>query len=153
MKDFHKEVQRQLDLLEKSLNGFKKSLRLDDMRLSLDGFFFFVRTDLSLHIMDEEKALFPVLMNSKSLEKDIEDIMNDHDYLITSVETLRLLKGMKRKAYSEIEDKVSEIIDTLREHVWKEENVVFRFAQDNLTGQQMSEIANKMEIFRNNQKQ
>ena len=145
---FHKEVSKQLDLLEGSLKKFKKKMRLDGMRLALEGFFFFVRTDLNLHIKDEEKALFPVLRTRKNLEKDIEKIMDDHDYLLTSVNIMKLLKGMKKEAYTEIENKTAKIIETLRDHVWIEDNVVFKFAQENLTGTQIAEVANKMNKFR-----
>lgn len=148
MKEFHKELLRQLDMLEKALEKFRKDGKTDYMRLSLDGFIFFAKKDLRLHIKDEEKALFPVMIKNKYLESDIREIVNDHDYLNVSIDALKLIRNMEKKTRPEIEKKVREITDTLRTHVHKEEEVVFKLAQGRLTDKQLSRVTNMMNKLR-----
>lgn len=144
MLEVHRELERQLGLLQKSLERFKDNGNVDEMRLALDGFFFFVKDDMSKHIEDEEKALFPVMKTAGLLNQELEAIIDEHEAVAASVETLGLLKDMDSLTYQEIQDEVEDILDTFRGHALKEETLLFKQARENLTEDQMKFVAKKM---------
>jgi iron-sulfur cluster repair protein YtfE (RIC family) len=148
IQDFHQEVLRQLDMLERALEKFREDSEADDARLSLDGFYYFVKKDLSVHLRDEEEALFPLMRMHEYPEREINAILNDHKDLFVSVETLRLLKGIDRSTFPEIERGLCNIIETLRDHIWKEDNVIFRLASESLTPREMAEVSERMAKIR-----
>jgi len=145
MRLFHKEALRQLELLGKGLERFRVDGKRDFLTLSMDGFFLFAKNDLAVHIRDEEGAMFPILRRYTKL---VDKLLGDHDYIDASVKLLETLRGMKKANDSEIDKKIKEVIQTFRDHIWKEENVIFKVAEERLTEEQISEIAERMALFR-----
>jgi hemerythrin-like domain-containing protein len=148
MLDCHKDIVRQLAMLKKALGKFRKDGKIEDMRLSLDGLFLFMKTTLALHTKDEEEALFPFMRVGSHLDGEISLILNDHKDVHASIEVLKLLREMGRESHPEIERRVSGIIEMLGEHVRKEENVIYELAREKLTDGQMAEISRRMNAFR-----
>lgn len=145
---FHKELHVQLDKLEKSLNRFKVDGKADGMRLALDGFYMFVKNDLGVHVMEEEKALFPVMKSAKLLDSKLEALVDEHEAVAASVETLALLKDMKSLPFMEVQKGVQSIVDILRSHVTKEEMLVLEVAKKSLTEKQDSYLREMMDKAR-----
>ncbi len=55
---------------------------------------------------------------------------------------------MEGESYPGVEKGVSGLIETLRDHIWKEENTIYRIAQERLAGKDMEAVSRKMEGFR-----
>ena len=79
---------------------------------------------------------------------EIEKLLTDHKDLQASIAVLKVLKGMENMDNDEIFIKVNAIIDTLREHISMEENVVFSLARESLNTQELEQISKKMQLFR-----
>jgi len=148
LKSFHRDALKQLEMLEKALAAFRETGRVDEMRLSLEGFYFFVRKEMALHSKDEEEILFPLLENMDLGGIDVKDIVDEHEYLRASEEVLELLKGADRETKKQIESTVDEVIQTLREHIRKEDVFIIGGAARKLSREQLAGIAGKMNELR-----
>jgi hemerythrin-like domain-containing protein len=148
MRCSHKQVLKQIEKLEQATITFRDGGSVQNMILSLDGFLLFEKIELAIHLKDEEEALFPVLRANGHLGKEIEEILGEHDYLYTTIELLKLMKHTDGKSAKYVQKKLEDIAGTLRDHIWKEDNVIFKIAEEMLSAEDMNEVGKKMALFR-----
>jgi hemerythrin-like domain-containing protein len=144
----HEEILGHLDRLEQALGKFRKDGNGEDLRLTLEVFLLFLKTTLRLHRKDEEEALFPCLRETDFPGGEIERLIEDHDKLRATEDFIHLIKDIKKEDTGEIDKRLGESIRNLRDHIGREEEVLFRIAREKLSDGQMSGIAERMRSFR-----
>ncbi|RLI98354.1 MAG: hypothetical protein DRO99_00855 [Candidatus Aenigmatarchaeota archaeon] len=160
LRKFHKMAQKKIDKLEKGINDLEKTKDIGGFEETFIEFFDFVENDLPVHIEDEEHALFPMLRICLPDENPdntdaISAMLNDHKDVIAAAEVIRLMKrliGGEEKNDKEYVDEIiaraRSIIDVMNDHFLKEEEVIYKLAEDKLTNEQMDELSKKMEAIR-----
>ncbi len=152
----HKEVLKQLDELNNS-NGDSKKLEKQFIKFKK-----FVETSLELHTRDEEHALFPILEGKicghacgSHGTTPIDVMMQDHKNIHAAIDVISTLLSISKsvrdkKIVNEIHNRVSFVVNTLRDHIWKEDNVLYPLAEEHLTKEEFKEVHDKMKGFREN---
>lgn len=164
----HEDVLKQLDKLEKILNVVKKPADLRKKGKDLAVFFAFIGESLALHTRDEEQALFPFLQVKLRRPKKganggcasaapVEVMMADHKEIHALISEMRtffgLAAGEKNAKFGKILIKTAAEKGRLtgeifRDHIWKEDNILYPMAKENLSAKELSQIAEIMDSFR-----
>src|SRR3989304_6891019 len=163
--DEHKICIKKLDALEDVLNKIKQERfsGQEKVRSVLADFFQFFDNNITKHNIKEEKVLFPLLRqryvetgeHSKSQEQTTAVDMLDDDHIkfiqIAAITfTLfglipRLPDHSSRNVVLDLAlEQGKTLIEQLRLHIFREDKVVFPFAQKNLTKDEFAEIETNM---------
>jgi len=157
------EVIRKLENFEASLIAFKNdAFRMNkDINDSFAGFFNFFDSNILLHNRKEEKVLFPVLKqrliesgehSKEVIPKIAVDLMEDDHVKFVQLASLSFnIFGLAAR----LPDKHSriltydvgynsgiELVELLRLHIYREDNILFPLAQNLLTKTEFSKIEN-----------
>jgi hemerythrin-like domain-containing protein len=125
----------------------KDALDADDAKIlkTIDDFF---AKELDIHLRKEEEALFPPLEAFLGREGGpIGVMLSEHEDLRSSFD--RFKQGVKNpheqpdSSDPSIQEISRHIIDVLRGHIHKEDNVLFRMAAMHLTQDDLTEIGKK----------
>ncbi len=163
--DEHKEVIDKLDDFEASLIAFKK----DDFRMSKEindsfaAFFSFFDNDILVHNRKEERHLFPILKqrliesgehSKEAIPMTSVDLMEDDHVKFIQLATLtfnilglavRLPDNHSRMLTNDVAyNSGIELVELLRLHIYREDNILFPLAQKLLTKAEFSEIKEKL---------
>ena len=83
------------------------------------------------HFQSEEQVLFPVLAELPALAGLVAELTGEHRQLVSLIDSVRS---------SRAPDRIEEFCALLRQHVRKEENVLFEEAQRLLTREQLDQL-------------
>ena len=166
--DEHKICIKKLDALEDVLNKIKQERfsGQEKVRSVLADFFQFFDNNITRHNIKEEKLLFPLLRqryvetgeHSKSQEQTtaVDMLEDDHIKFIQIAAITFTLFGLiprlpDHSSRNVVLDLALEqgktLIEQLRLHIFREDKVVFPFAQKNLTKDEFAEIETNMDRF------
>ena len=166
--DEHKNCIKKLDALEDVLNKIKQERfsGQEKVRSVLADFFQFFDNNITRHNIKEEKLLFPLLRqryvetgeHSKSQEQTtaVDMLEDDHIKFIQIAAITFTLFGLiprlpDHSSRNVVLDLALEqgktLIEQLRLHIFREDKVVFPFAQKNLTKDEFAEIETNMDRF------
>ena len=144
----HKEILEQTERVERALDRFSGGGSAEDMILTLDVFLLFMKTTLKLHKMDEENALFPCIRRSGYAGEAVETLLRDHEELDSLEDFLALITEMKSVEPSKLEEKLRHAVEDLKKHIEHEETVIYAFARDNLSAEDLREVGRQMKALR-----
>ncbi|MDO8436212.1 MAG: hemerythrin domain-containing protein [bacterium] len=139
LKDDHKKILEALDELEKNV---------DSLTINKEGikeFLHFTETFAEPHHQKEEQVLFPAL-EKKGVPKEggpIGMMLFEHDTKRGYVKELR--KALADGKEIGIKENAQNIIFLLRDHISKEENVLYPMAQEVLTEDEMAGLGGQCE--------
>lgn len=164
----HKTCINRLDTFEDALNNIKAEgfSGQEKVRTLLADFFQFFDNNITKHNIKEEKVLFPLLRrrysetgeHSKSQEHTtaVDMLEDDHTKFMQIAAITFTLFGLVPR----LPDPSSRIvvldlaleqgktlIEQLRLHIFREDKIVFPFAQMNLTEEEFSNIKKELDIF------
>ncbi len=131
MEKCHGDILEKIDKIENSLEKFRNGGNLQDMKLALDVFLLYMKTTVSAHKKEEEEVLFPFLRSIDHPEKVIDGILGDHEEIHRSVGMLDIIRKMDNWTRDEVESGVRGLVETLREHV-KSEDELLKIAREKL---------------------
>ncbi len=144
----HKVVLEKLNVMEKTINNLKSP---DSKKIFSDLKVFF-KKEVDLHFAKEEEVLFPemekfiprdggptgvMLMEHEDLNKYKDDFMKGVDLLSKN--------GNSKEAEKLITENGINYINLLREHIYKEDNMLFMMADMHLEEDQVKNIMEKFE--------
>jgi hemerythrin-like domain-containing protein len=162
----HEAVNKVLDEFEKALSDFKMANYVlnDDINQNFKKFFDFFDNNIMPHNRKEEKILFPVLnealLNSNEHGTGEEpvtavDIMEDDHVKFIQLGALtfnllglapRFKDGNARMfTYDVAYNNAKELVELLKLHVFREDNILFPLAKKYLTKEQLDDIQAKLE--------
>jgi len=161
--DCHQAVLKQLDALEKTGTELENGANPESKEKELKEFLEFTDTSLALHTRDEEQALFPLLepkicghaCGAHGAITPVEVMMANHKDVHAAFAVIRELMKLSKEgnlepkeASTEIASQIRFIVDTMRDHIWKEDNVLYRIAKEELSKEDLGRISKKMTGFR-----
>ena len=144
----HKKVLEKLKVMEQTIKDLK-SPNVKNTLLDLEGFF---KKEVELHFRKEEEALFPeiekfipreggpvgiMLMEHEDLYRYKDNLFKGVDFLLKDENTEEALVLIKENG--------TNYINLLREHIFKEDNMLFMMADMHLEEDQIKEIMKKFE--------
>ena len=139
LKSDHQNILKHLDDLEAVINQTTIN------RTKIKEFLHFTETFAEPHHQKEEQVLFPAL-EKKGIPNEggpIGMMLIEHatkrDYLVKMREALRENNNIKLK------ENTQAMISLLRDHIYKEDNVLYPCAQDVLTEEELSGLASRCE--------
>jgi hemerythrin-like domain-containing protein len=144
----HKKVLEKLKVMEQTIKDLK-SPNVKNTLLDLEGFF---KKEVELHFKKEEEALFPEIEKFIPREggpvgvmlMEHEDLYRYKDNLFKGVDLL-LKDENSKEALVLIKENGTSYINLLREHIFKEDNMLFMMADMHLEENQIKEIMKKFE--------
>ncbi|MBI5199755.1 MAG: hemerythrin domain-containing protein [Nitrospirae bacterium] len=144
----HKKVLEKLKVMEQIIKDLK-SPNVKNTLLDLEGFF---KKEVELHFRKEEEALFPEIEKFIPREGgpvgvmliEHEDLYRYKDNLFKGVDFL-LKDENSKEALVLIKENGTNYINLLREHIFKEDNMLFMMADMHLEEDQIKEIMKKFE--------
>lgn len=144
----HKKVLEKLKIMEQTIKDLK-SPNVKNTLLDLEGFF---KKEVELHFKKEEEALFPEIEKFIPREggpvgvmlMEHEDLYRYKDNLFKGVDLL-LKDENSKEAPALIKENGISYINLLREHIYKEDNMLFMMADMHLEENQIKEIMKKFE--------
>ena len=163
--DEHKEVIGELKNFEASLiafhkDGFRMTKEIND---SFEAFFRFFDTDILVHNRKEERHLFPILKqrliesgehSNEAIPKTPVDLMEDDHVKFIQLASLtfnilglaaRLPDNHSRMLTFDVAyNSGIELVELLRLHIYREDNILFPLAQKLLTKTEFSKIEEQM---------
>src|SRR3989304_1137754 len=143
----HKVVLEKLKLMEQTINNLKSNVKnvLTDLKT-------FLRKEADLHFKKEEAALFPEM--EKFIPRDEgpigqmllehEDLYKYEDNFIRGVDLFSKDEN-NGEAQKLIRENGNSFINLLREHIYKEDNMLFMMADMHLEEDQINAIMKKFE--------
>jgi hemerythrin-like domain-containing protein len=144
LREEHENVLKKLDALEKVISNLDKKAEISAELKELASFF---KTDFWVHFAKEEEALFPEIENFIPREGGPTGVMLiDHEDLRATNEQIQgavdeyLREIDNSKAREMIREHGSHFIGLLREHINKEDSILFRMADMHLDGTQLDKI-------------
>ncbi len=160
----HKEVLKKLQNLGKIANVIAKrgGKDLPEQKKNLEEFFHFAETSLFLHTRDEEQGLFPILgpklcthaCGAGSMTP-VEVMMQNHKDVhgaIFAIKTLLKLTEKEKDFSQPISKEITRLMNfitaTMRDHIWKEDNVLYQLAEESLSEDEKEAVLRKMNSFR-----
>lgn len=161
----HQHVLKQLEALERAGKEVSEKGLSDEARSIYSKFFDFANTSLALHTRDEEQALFPLLTpricahacGAHGGVTPVEVMMSNHKDVHAAIDVIRTLLELAKKSEdreklfaSEIAVKTGFIVETMRDHIWKEDNVLYAIARQAMPAEELTEVGEKMQAFRSN---
>ncbi len=144
LREEHENVLKKLDALEKVISNLDKKTEISAELKELASFF---KTDFWVHFAKEEEALFPEIENFMPRESgptgvmliEHEDLRATNKQIQKAVdEYLRELNNLKAREM--IREHGSHFIGLLREHINKENTILFGMADMHLNGTQLDKI-------------
>lgn len=166
--DEHRQTKEKLDAFENALIAFKKNgwQRETEMESDLSSFFAYLDNQLVKHHLKEEKVLFPILQkkliergehSNGRFPKTAIDMLEDDHLKIMQHFTLmfnflslggRLPDAASRTLTFDVAiEQGFELIELLKLHLFREENVVFPKANNYLTSAELNNILDKAEVY------
>lgn len=163
----HKEVIRKLENFEASLiafksEGFRMTKEIND---SFAAFFSFFDNDILVHNRKEERHLFPILKqrliesgehSKEPIPKTSVDLMEDDHVKFIQLASLTFnIFGLAARLPDKISGMLTydvayntgiELVELLKLHIYREDNILFPLAQKLLTNAEFSEIEEKMKF-------
>lgn len=139
----HDKILEELIRLEKNLG--KEGFDEKSVREFLD----FTDNFAEIHHQKEEKVLFPAL-EGKGLSKEAGPIgvmLLEHEIKRNHINDLR--KALEKKDFKAARTISYQIISLLREHIMKENEILYPMAQDILTKEDMSRISDQCKLITN----
>ncbi len=161
----HKEVISELENFETSLISFKaEGFRMTkEINESFAGFFSFFDNDILVHNRKEERHLFPILHqrliesgehSKEEIPKTSVDLMEDDHvkFIQLASLTFNILglavrlpdKHSQMLTYDVAYNTGIELVELLKLHIYREDNILFPLAQKLLTKAEFSKIEEKM---------
>lgn len=145
LKDEHTVVLQKLDSLEQDLNN----LHSEKTTKNINEFLKFFNNDVELHLKKEENVLFPILEEFFGKEEGpIKVMLLEHEDLRRNARTIA--SAIKTKSWNNIRTSGMEIINTLRPHIDKENNVLFMMAEMHMSEKQKLDVLKKMNKIEEN---
>lgn len=166
--DEHKACLKKLDMFEETLNKIRMNGFSAQKEVSgaLSEFFQFVDNNIRTHNLKEEKFLFPVL-NQRYIEKGehstgpektnaVDMLEDDHIKFIQIAAITFTMFGLAGRLPDQSSRLVildialeqgKQMVEMLRLHIFREDKIVFPFAQLNLTNNEFAEIGSNMDRF------
>lgn len=131
----HREALRRLDGLEATLAAFSDGpaeVAAETVQAFAVGWEWFA-VDLNLHFRKEEEALFPAAAGTMPLEAGpIAQMKAEHrefeelrEQVVGALETVRHGCCGKHEATGRLRRSAEQLCALLREHIWKEDNILF----------------------------
>jgi len=155
----HRAVEKALQELEGWIDDFSTNSEVSDAaKQALGNLSDFLSRDLALHIRKEEEALFPALEQFLPREEGPLAVMfHEHGEITGENQALREgVAGLDQHASSagqaatQIREHGRSLIQELRSHLFKEERVLFPFAEARLGEKKDREIVEKFEALASN---
>lgn len=105
----------------------------------------FYKSDLVKHFLDEEKILFPALINkSDKVDRLISEIISEHRKMESLINEL--------EKTDQLENVLDELGWLLEKHIRKEERVLFPKIQELISEKELADIGERLSIARQNKK-
>ena len=154
--DEHRAVERVLDELEALIDDFLTNPEVPDAaKQSLGNISDYLGRDLVLHIQKEDHRLFPALERYLPREAgplavmlhEHEEITQEYSSLRRGVNDLDQHPATNGAAAGLIRDHGRRLIQELRSHLFKEEHVLFPFAESRLSEEEDREIVEKFQAL------
>jgi len=135
LREEHNKVLRVLDMLEENL--YEKDMRASTENIKA------LEREFDVHSLSkEEKALFPEIEKFIPREGGPTGMMIiEHKDLVTSIKEFK--EAIKEKDLSKMDKIGSHIISLLRQHIDKENNILFMIADMHLSDKQKKTILDK----------
>lgn len=170
--DEHNNCLKKVDAFENALNRIREEGfgAHKEVSAALSEFFEFVDTNISKHNLKEEKILFPLVQtryletgehSQGSVQKSAVDMLEDDHIkfmqLAAITFTLLGLAGRLPDQNSRLIvldfalEQGKQLAEMLRLHIFREDKIVFPFAQRNLSSVEFDEMKKRMEEFEKNQ--
>ncbi len=151
----HREALRRLDLLETALKGIAE-VQGESPPASVAPFvaqWGWFRVDLTLHFRKEEEALFPEAAGVLSAEEGpIAQMRAEHvefeglrSEVVGALETLQTGCCGHREAEARLRRAGAQLCALLREHIWKEDNVLFPLLREVLPPERLAAATRRAE--------
>lgn len=136
----HQIVLEKLGILETSLG-----LTGEDSLKSIKEVVNFLSGELERHLLNEEEALFPPLEEFLGREGGpIGVMLAEHEDLRKTLEILRQTLKRENVESKELSLYGGRVIEVLRSHIFKEDNILFPMAEMHLDEAELEEIGRKM---------
>src|SRR5262250_2749174 len=149
----HRTIERVLDVLER-LSRSPVENSLDDWKKALD---FFAHFADQCHHFKEEQVLFPA-MEAHGIPKDegpIGMMLTEHEegrgYVRAMLSAITLCERKNEAAKEVLVDKATAYLRLLREHIQKEDEVLFRIADDVIPADEQQKLLRSFEEHEANQ--
>ena len=148
LKADHQDVLKKLDDLERVIGGLNEP---DAIRSDLKELGAFFRTEIWTHFTKEEDALFPEMKKFLPGGGPIGQMLIEHEHLREANERFQSgVDGYLRdpndgQATALIRDNGGHIVALLRDHIYKEDNILFMMANMHLTDAQNRRILDLFE--------
>ncbi|MEM2917898.1 MAG: hemerythrin domain-containing protein [Candidatus Altiarchaeota archaeon] len=146
LKEEHKIIEKMLDILEKISENSKieKEVNYEHLAEIVD----FIRTFADkCHHHKEEDLLFPAMERAGIPKEDgpIGVMLTEHE--IGRAYVREIASGIEQKDKEKIEKNASSYITLLREHIFKENNILYMMADAHLSDKTQNELFNKFKKF------
>lgn len=150
LRDEHNLILARLNVFELALKWLTSS---PASKAQLDSVIHFLFTGLPRHSLKEEECLFPELLAMEEFQPGWKTIMAQDREIRQSIEALKeaweQLKHASQVDFPASRDRVAgrgeRLLHILREHIYEEESLLFRFADRMLTREKKEEIARHMQ--------
>ncbi|MBI4378039.1 MAG: hemerythrin domain-containing protein [Nitrospinae bacterium] len=144
----HRVVLEKLNVLDRTINNIKSQ----DAKKILGDLKLFIQKEMEIHFTKEEDALFPEIEKFMPREggpigvmlMDHEDLYKYEDNLVRGID-LFIKNESNGEAIKLIKENGTNYINLLREHIYKEDNMLFMMADMHLEEDQIKEIMRKFE--------
>jgi hemerythrin-like domain-containing protein len=164
--DEHKNTMDQLEVFENTIQEIRKEGINKERNTKLGEFFQFLDDKIVLHNLKEERVLFP-LLHDCLLEKGehsprgtpetaVDMLENDHIKMMQLVTLTFSLMGVSSRLTDPTSRAVlvdialeqgNSLVELLRLHIFREENVVFPLAQKHLSADDFAGMVTKMNKY------
>lgn len=164
--DEHKNTLEQLEVFENTLQEIRKEGITKERNTKLGEFFQFLDDKIVLHNLKEERILFPLLHDcllengehstGEISETAVDMLENDHIKMMQLVTLTFSLMGVSSRLTDSISRAVlvdmaveqgNSLVELLRLHIFREENVAFPLAQKYLSADDFNLMLNKMNKY------
>ncbi|MEK6589397.1 MAG: hemerythrin domain-containing protein [Nitrospinota bacterium] len=144
----HRVVLEKLNVLDRTINNIKSQ----DAKKTLEDLKLFIKKEMEVHFTKEEDALFPEIEKFMPREAgplgvmlmEHEDLYKYEDNLVRGID-LFIKNESNGEAIKLIKENGTNYINLLREHIYKEDNMLFMMADMHLEEDQIKEIMRKFE--------
>ncbi|MFY9268126.1 MAG: hemerythrin domain-containing protein [Candidatus Manganitrophaceae bacterium] len=159
LKEEHQTTLLKLDLMERSLHYLSKPSvetaldRVEVEKLLLKDLAVAIEKEIALHFRKEEGALFPVLAEYIGKEHGaIEAMLHEHEKILTTFfhwkKTLppfcRSIEPIDEGLRKAVIDPGLKVIGLLRQHIGKEDEILFKISEASLTEREKGDLAEKL---------
>ncbi|MDO8601194.1 MAG: hemerythrin domain-containing protein [bacterium] len=134
----HKEILAKIDELEKAVSS---AIDLDKVKEFLE----FTESYAEPHHHKEEEVLFPAL-EKKGIPREggpIGVMLAEHEIKRGFVKELR--RAVKEGKEDKIKENALAIVSLMRDHIFKEDNILYPCAKDALSAEEMAELGHQCE--------